>query len=80
MLSGRQESPNPPGCHDRRVAVLSGRITAISEKWYVFGLPMFDHVSKNLKYVSEFMKLYLANALWNQGSSLNKDRISSAES
>src|SRR5262247_1036451 len=29
MPSGRQESPNPPGCHDRRVAVLSGRITAI---------------------------------------------------
>jgi len=28
MPSGRQESPNPPGCHDRRVAVLSGRITA----------------------------------------------------
>jgi len=28
MPSGRQESPNPPGCHDRPVAVLSGRITA----------------------------------------------------
>src|SRR6476661_7378835 len=31
MPSGRQQSPNPPGCHDRRVAVLSGRITGKPE-------------------------------------------------